>query len=161
MIGALIFLRQAITESAGGGSEPGGFRPIGNVANATHTTLQQGLVALGQFLGGVCEDDELRTGIDPRNPRTDRRARSGATALRALPQLRLGPVPVRLVGPAFSGLGDVVGALSDHLLRDLRGRCSWTSRGGWSASSSPPLPSSPSLPYRCSSSFAIELLGVR
>src|SRR6185295_18579760 len=38
-------------------------------------------------------------------------------------QLRLGLVPVRLVGSAFSGLGDVVGALSDHLLHDLGGRC--------------------------------------
>ena len=50
------------------------------------------------------------------------RARSGATALRALPQIRLGPVPVRLVGPAFSGLGDVVGALGDHLRRDIARR---------------------------------------
>jgi hypothetical protein len=32
--------------------QPGGFRPIGNVANATHTTLEQGLVAPGEFLGG-------------------------------------------------------------------------------------------------------------
>jgi hypothetical protein len=39
-----------------------------------------------------------------------RRDDPAVLALRALPQLRLGLVPVLLVGPAFSGLGDVVGA---------------------------------------------------
>src|SRR6188472_2687894 len=51
-----------------------------------------------------------------------RRDGPAVLALRALPQLRLGPVPVLLVGPAFSGLGDVVGAFGDHLLGDLRRR---------------------------------------
>ena len=102
----------------------------------------------------------------PRRPRRPR-ARSGATALRALPQLRLGPVPVLLVGPAFSALKEEMwaSAFGDHLLRDLRGRGLLRRRlgggrllrphrfllrgrgflrrrlGGGRASSSPPLPS--------------------
>jgi len=98
---------------------PGGFRPIGNVANATHTALEQGWVALGEFLGGVC-DDELRAGHRSSQPVHRSAGEIRATAPRAFPQLRLGPVPVRLVGPAFSGLGGLLLAAKGGHLRGYR-----------------------------------------
>src|SRR4051812_40978205 len=42
------------------------------------------------------------------------------SALYALPQFRLGLVPILLVCPAFSGMRDMVGAFGDHLLREHR-----------------------------------------